>query len=638
MRATIAANVHRSHLQRRYLIGKKTCNIRNLLCIRSPTCSETMSRPKIWIEGGNRDRSKLFSFNAQSPENGDDHLREYDPTAQQKQHHLVVIGGGAAGFMGAIEAANVIADNSKLKVSILEATSNPLNKVKISGGGRCNVMQDATKSARLITEGYPRGRKPLIGLLESFGPSQTYQWFDNHGVQLKTEPDGRMFPITDKSQTIIDCLRQLADTHSIAVETRTRVEDIRVVQEEKEGGAGMLDDDDHFFEITCKVPKMDGVVNDNNKLRRAASDIRKIRCDYVLLATGSYRPAYQWAKRLGHAIEPPVPSLFTFETKDDHESTRNREINSNAVVSASSSSSSSSSQSFSASSFKSLAGISVEDVDLKLRVMEKEENDEEEEEEEEPPPRELSNLSTSKILSSHAQKNRHRKQQQYRRRKEYKLSDRGPVLFTHSGLSGPAILRLSAFGARYLHDSKYKGTLIINWLASIGVSNQEEAKKTLEKVKGEQRGKKLIGTYCPLGSTTTSSSSSILPKRLWGLLLDQAAIPKSKQWSEISKKEMQRLSQILTSHTIKVTGKGTFKDEFVTCGGISLKNVNTKTLQSKIVSRLFFAGEILDIDGITGGYNFQSAWSTGWHAGNTIGTLAAASFSNLSDTEKKENS
>eukprot|EP00466_Bigelowiella_natans_P020612 jgi/Bigna1/57685/fgenesh1_pm.24_\ len=445
--------------------------------------------------------------------------------------------------MGAIEAANVIADNSKLKVSILEATSNPLNKVKISGGGRCNVMQDATKSARLITEGYPRGRKPLIGLLESFGPSQTYQWFDNHGVQLKTEPDGRMFPITDKSQTIIDCLRQLADTHSIAVETRTRVEDIRVVQEEKEGGAGMLDDDDHFFEITCKVPKMDGVVNDNNKLRRAASDIRKIRCDYVLLATGSYRPAYQWAKRLGHAIEPPVPSLFTFETKDDH--------------------------SFSASSFKSLAGISVEDVDLKLR--------------------------------------------------EYKLSDRGPVLFTHSGLSGPAILRLSAFGARYLHDSKYKGTLIINWLASIGVSNQEEAKKTLEKVKGEQRGKKLIGTYCPLGSTTTSSSSSILPKRLWGLLLDQAAIPKSKQWSEISKKEMQRLSQILTSHTIKVTGKGTFKDEFVTCGGISLKNVNTKTLQSKIVSRLFFAGEILDIDGITGGYNFQSAWSTKFALGKLFG-------------------
>jgi len=438
-----------------------------------------------------------------------------------------VIGGGAAGFMGAIEAARA-ARESGLEVSVIEATSNPLNKVKISGGGRCNVMQDARKPPSIIAEGYPRGRKPLLGMLNKFGPTETYEWFTSRGVRLKTEGDGRMFPITDKSQTIIDCLVGAAEECGVKVVTKTRVEDVELVQADDMAPNAK-------FEIECVSPRAKGMPP------------TVLRCDYLLVATGSYRPAFEWAQRMGHRIESPVPSLFTFETKEEE----------NAAE---------------------LAGISVQDADLKLII-------------------------DDNVIDTTEKK----------KKKNKKLQDRGPVLFTHTGLSGPAILRLSAFGARELHGSKYSGSLIVNWLAGIGVRNSEEARRMLEDAK-KTHAAKLVTTFSPLG----------LPKRLWRSMLRHCNISEEKTWAQLSKKEIIKFSEELTSQKIRITGKGAFKDEFVTCGGVSLKDVDTKTLQSKKVPGLFFAGEILNIDGITGGYNFQSAWSTGWHAGSSIGALAGS--------------
>jgi predicted Rossmann fold flavoprotein len=406
--------------------------------------------------------------------------------------NVIVIGGGAAGFFGAIACGSA---NPQLKVTLIEAGNKPLAKVRISGGGRCNVTHHCFEPARLVAN-YPRGAKALRGAFSRFQPKDTVQWYESRGVKLKTEADGRMFPITDSSETIIDCLMQAADRAKVDLRTGVGVKTVKQYQDE--GGA-------NYFQVELK-------------------NERVMKCDRLLIATGSNPLGYRWAKNLGHKIEPAVPSLFTFNLRD--------------------------------SRLKGLAGVSVSNAQVKL--------------------------GTGKN----------------------KLEQTGPLLITHWGVSGPAILKLSAWGARSLFELKYNSSLQINWLPE---SNQEELKQVLTTLKQTNPQKKIVN-YCPVE----------LPKRLWQSLINHAKINPEKVWSEISKKELNKLVAEIVQGQYEITGKGVFKDEFVTCGGVSLKEVNFKTMESKKCPGLYFAGEILDIDGITGGFNFQSAWTTSWLAGQAI--------------------
>nr|ADN14509.1 HI0933 family protein [Gloeothece verrucosa PCC 7822] len=401
----------------------------------------------------------------------------------------VVIGGGAAGFFGAISCA---VNHPHTQVILLEAGRNPLTKVSISGGGRCNVTHHCFEAAQLI-QFYPRGGKALRSCFTRFQPKDTVAWFAAHGVKLKTEADGRMFPVTDDSQTIVDCLIEAAREAEVIVRTGTPVKAIR-----REEG---------YFEVGLKTDQ-------------------EIPCDRLLIATGSNPLGYRWAKELGHTIEPPVPSLFTFNIPDPR--------------------------------LKDLAGISVENVHLKL-------------------------LETGKE----------------------KFEQQGPLLITHWGLSGPAVLKLSAWGARVLHDHRYKLSLMINWLPEY---NSETLRQALLKVKSSEPKRKVF-SYCPFN----------LPKRFWQRLVSFCEINSEVPWAELSKKGLNLLVQELTQGVYKIEGKGVFKEEFVTCGGVSLKEVDFKTMESKVCKGLYFAGEVLDIDGVTGGFNFQSAWTTAWLAGQAMG-------------------
>jgi predicted Rossmann fold flavoprotein len=406
--------------------------------------------------------------------------------------NVIVIGGGAAGFFGAIACGSA---NPQLKVTLIEAGSKPLAKVRISGGGRCNVTHHCFEPDRLVTN-YPRGAKALRGAFSRFQPKDTVQWYESRGVKLKTEADGRMFPITDSSETIIDCLMQAADRVKVDLRTGVGVKTVKQYQDER--GA-------NYFQVELK-------------------NERVMKCDRLLIATGSNPLGYRWAKNLGHKIEPAVPSLFTFNLRD--------------------------------SRLKGLAGVSVNNAQVKL--------------------------GTGKN----------------------KLEQTGALLITHWGVSGPAILKLSAWGARSLFELKYNSLLQINWLPEF---NQEELKQVLTALKQTNPQKKIVN-YCPVE----------LPKRLWQSLINYAEINPEKVWSEINKKELNKLVAEILQGQYEITGKGVFKDEFVTCGGVSLKEINFKTMESKKCPGLYFAGEILDIDGITGGFNFQSAWTTSWLAGQAI--------------------
>ena len=402
--------------------------------------------------------------------------------------NVVVIGGGAAGFFGAIACATA---NKNLRVSILEAGTKPLAKVKISGGGRCNVTHHCFEPIQLV-QNYPRGGKALRGAFTRFQPQDTVNWYESRGVKLKTEADGRMFPVTDDSETIINCLTDEAEKLGIVLHTKTPVKYLAKKQDK--------------FHIGLK-------------------NGRELLADKVLVATGSNPLGYGWAKQLGHTIEPPVPSLFTFNIKDIR--------------------------------LQDLAGISLENVKLKL-------------------------LDTGKT----------------------KLEQSGALLITHWGISGPVTLKMSAWGARLLCDRNYCSILEINWLPE---HNSETLKQELLHIKATIPKKKII-TYCPVN----------LPKRLWQNLIKYIEIKPEKIWADLSKKELNKLTLEILQGQYKITGKGVFKEEFVTCGGVSLKEINFKTMESKKCPGLFFAGEILDIDGITGGFNFQSAWTTGWLAGNAM--------------------
>jgi predicted Rossmann fold flavoprotein len=407
---------------------------------------------------------------------------------------VIVIGGGAAGFFGAIAAAEA---NPHLKVTLIEAGSKPLAKVRISGGGRCNVTHHCFEPARLV-ENYPRGGKALQGAFSRFQPQNTVAWYESRGVKLKTEADGRMFPVTDSSETIINCLMTAADRAGVDLRTGVGVKTVKQYLDHQ---------GDSYFQVELK-------------------NERVLKCDRLLIATGSNPLGYRWAKNLGHKIEPAVPSLFTFNLRDPR--------------------------------LQGLAGVSVSNAQIKL--------------------------GTGKN----------------------KLEQTGALLITHWGISGPTVLKLSAWGARVLFELKYHAPLQINWLPE---SNQEELKLKLSGLKQTHPQKKIVN-YCPVE----------LPKRLWQSLINYVAINPEKVWSEISNKELNKLVAEITQGQYEITGKGLFKEEFVTCGGVSLKEVNFKTMQSRKCPGLYFAGEILDIDGVTGGFNFQSAWTTSWLAGQAIAT------------------
>ncbi len=375
---------------------------------------------------------------------------------------IVVVGGGAAGFMAAITAAEAGAD-----VTIVEKSREFLGKVRISGGGRCNVTH-ACFDAREFATRFPRGERELIGPFQRFGARETVEWFESRGVKLKTEADGRMFPVTDSSQTIIDCLVNAAKHAGVKLVTNHGV-----------ASASQLFADH----------------------------------DRVLLATGGCRTdaGGKLAASLGHTIEPPVPSLFTFHIATPW--------------------------------LRALAGISVESVEISADG----------------------------------------------------LREHGALLVTYTGLSGPAILRLSAWGARELHALDYQFPLIVNWLPNVNVLAELEKKR-------REYGAKLV------------VSTPLLPARLWERLVDAPEL----RWSKLSRSEQHRLEQRLTRMELPVTGKSLNKDEFVTCGGVRLREVNFKTMESRVRPGLYLAGELLDIDGITGGFNFQAAWTTGWLAGRAM--------------------
>jgi predicted Rossmann fold flavoprotein len=405
---------------------------------------------------------------------------------------VVVIGGGAAGFFGAIHAAQFPHTN----VTLIEAGRQPLAKVRVSGGGRCNVTHHCFEPSQLV-QNYPRGGKALRGAFSRFQPLDVVRWFNAEGVKLKTEADGRMFPVSDDSETIVEALMFAAKKAGVVILTNVLVQKVEYLGTNK-------------FDITFK--------NRENLL-----------CDRLLLATGSSPSGYAIARSLGHELEPPVPSLFTFNIKD--------------------------------SKLHELAGVSVNPAIVKL----------------------ISSVNSEKKKSSRNQ-----------------LEQSGALLITHWGLSGPAVLKLSAWAARELHECNYQAKLAVNWIPSLKV---EAVKQILLSAKTDQP-KKFISNYCSVDVSL----------RLWEYLLDKAEVEPEKRWADVSNKAIQQITNVLTASEYAIAGKGAFKDEFVTCGGVRLQDVNFQTMESKICSGLFFAGEILDIDGVTGGFNFQNAWTTAWIA------------------------
>jgi hypothetical protein len=407
-----------------------------------------------------------------------------------KNKKIIVIGGGAGGFFAAI---NLKEKNPNYQVTILEQTNTVLKKVKISGGGRCNVTHSCFDVEELI-KNYPRGEKELLGAFYQFQPKNMIEWLNKRGVKTKTEEDGRMFPVSNDSQTIIDCFLKETKKLNIEIKTGFAVEKIIIPTE-----------------------------STNQKWQILSKDKPNQEADVLIMATGSQPKSWKMLTNLGHSISNPVPSLFTMDVKND-------------------------------SRLKDLAGVSVNNGTVWA--------------------------------------------------KDTKLNtENGAVLVTHWGFSAPAVLRLSAWGARELADKNYKFEMGINWIED----TQKNALKILKAHREEWR-KKQIGTYSPFE----------IPNRLWKKLVEAAQIDLTTHWASLSNKELDNLSSELTQGIFHVTGKSTYKDEFVTCGGITLSEVDFKTMQSKILPNLYFTGEVLDIDAITGGFNFQAAWTTAWIAAQNV--------------------
>jgi predicted Rossmann fold flavoprotein len=402
---------------------------------------------------------------------------------------VIVIGGGAAGFFGAITAAEKLAGDGE--VTIYEATAHPLAKVRISGGGRCNVTHACFEPRELVKR-YPRGGRELLGAFHRWQPRDMVGWLAEHGVETKTEEDGRMFPVTDNSATIVDCLMNAAQATGARLVTS-----LGVRQAERAGKAP-----DSGFWVTL-------------------TDGTGVRCEKLLVATGGNRSSvgFTIAESLGHIIEPLVPSLFTFHIDDAR--------------------------------LIGLSGVSVESA-------------------------------TATVAGT-------------------KLREAGPLLITHWGLSGPAILKLSAWGARELAGRNYEFTIVVNFTSA---HTRDSLARELATVR-ERNPKKQIGTWSPVA----------VPHRLWERLVSAAGIALTTPWTSVGNSALAALASQLTAAEFRVVGKSLFKDEFVTCGGVRLTEVDFRTMESRLCPGLHFAGEVLDIDGVTGGFNFQAAWTTSRIAG-----------------------
>ncbi len=402
-------------------------------------------------------------------------------------YDLAVIGGGAAGFFGALAYAEA---RPGARVCILEKAPVVLGKVRISGGGRCNVTHACFDPQRL-TQFYPRGARELRGAFSRFQPADTMDWFEKRNVPLKTEPDGRVFPVSNSSQTIIDCFQAEARRLQIDVRCHNPVAGLRVLSP-------------YLFQLDIRGGE-------------------SLTARQVLLACGGDQGGFALAKSLGHSIVPPVPSLFTFNIPDPR--------------------------------LGGLAGISVADTYLSLP--------------------------------------------------EAQVEARGPLLITHWGLSGPAVLRLSAWGARALFESNYHMPLQVNWIPATSAAAAAEMFAGLR----TSAGRRQILGHSPLAE---------LSLRLWKQLAAGVGISEELTWANLPRKQLEALVNQLVGGRFTVEGKGQFKDEFVTCGGVDLKEVDFRSMQSRKTPGLYLAGEVLDIDGLTGGFNFQNAWTTAWIAGQAI--------------------
>ncbi len=399
------------------------------------------------------------------------------------KYDIIIVGGGAAGFFTAI---NIVEKHPHLKVAILERGKEVLSKVRVSGGGRCNVTHACFVPNDLV-KFYPRGEKELRGPFHQFCSGDTIEWFEKHGVALKIEEDGRMFPESNSSQTIIDCFLQATQKLGIDILNSHSVQ-------------SLYQGDDYW-----KVETSQG----------------NFSCQKLILTTGSNPKIWELLTALGHSIVPPVPSLFTFNIKDKR--------------------------------IKDLMGVSA--------------------------------WASVKVKNS-------------------KLSASGPLLITHWGMSGPGILRLSAWGARELFDKNYQFALEVNWLNEVTTAEAEEQLKELKL----EHSKKTVAKKSPFD----------FPNRLWEKLVEAAAISPETKWADLSKKQLQSLALQLTAGEYQVNGKSTFKEEFVTAGGIDLKEINFKTMESKLLKDLYFAGEIVNVDAITGGFNFQNAWTGGFIVSESV--------------------
>lgn len=394
---------------------------------------------------------------------------------------IIIIGGGASGFFAAINASEKYPD---AKITILEKSNKLLSKVRISGGGRCNVTHHCFEHAELV-KNYPRGHKELRQVFSRFSVEDTIHWFEKRNVNLKTESDGRMFPVSNSSESIIQCFMHEAQRKNIEIKLQEEVLELNLLE-------------------TKQI-----------KIKTISTHYL---ADAVICSIGGHHQLknYQFLKQIGHTIDQLIPSLFTINLPD--------------------------------SNIKEFMGLSMKQVTVKVSGT----------------------------------------KHQYT----------GPLLITHWGLSGPAVLKLSAFAAIDFYQMNYDAQIIINWLDKM---NEETCQQHLS----QQNQSKALVINTPLFE---------IPKRLWEYFIQKAEIQNNKPWSELSKKQLHKLAQLLTSDIYHMQGKTTFKDEFVTCGGINLKEVDFKTMQSKIMPGLYFCGEVLNIDGITGGFNFQNAWSTAWIA------------------------
>ena len=408
-------------------------------------------------------------------------------SAATHQQTLLVIGGGAAGFFCAVNAARM---NPLLRVIILEKSSKVLSKVKVSGGGRCNVTH-ACFDVQELSKRYPRGEHFVRKAFHQFFTKDTIAWFEERGVKLKAEADGRMFPVTDSSQTIIDCLLREVNKYKVELLLNREVKKLEV---------------------------------ENEKWKVELNNSDSITADYVCIASGGFPKLQQfdWLKGTGHTIVPPVPSLFTFNIPQ-HPITQ-------------------------------LMGVVVPEATIKIQTT--------------------------------------------------KLKNTGPLLITHWGMSGPCVLKLSAWGARELQERNYDFTINVNWLND---AKEQDVKEELQLIRNTNGSQKIV-----------NNNLFHLPNRLWAFLLQEAGIKDEVRWADLPSKEQNKLIQLLCNHPFHVKGKTTFKEEFVTAGGVDLKQVDANTMQSKLYPHLFFAGEILDVDGITGGFNFQHAWTSAFIAAKTI--------------------